>query len=216
MFEVVEKILHRKFIPKKTPLEVQALTGTHVAILAADGFEQSELFQPKEALEKAGAVVHIISLHRGKIKGWNHTSWGKSIDVDLTIREAWSVEFDYLMLPGGVLSPDKLRENAEAVAFAMSFVHKHRPIAAICHGPQLLIETGGLKGRTITSYPSIRTDLINAGARWIDEKVVIDHRFITAQRPSDIQAFNDAMIGEYSKAKLHHTIPNTEGYVVTL
>lgn len=215
MFEFVEKILHRRFLPKPTPLEPRPLAGTHVAILATDGFEQSELFLPKEVLERAGAVTHVISLHRGKIKGWNHGAWGKTIDVDMTVREAWSTEFDYLLLPGGVLNPDKLRENAETVAFVMSFVNKHRPIAAICHGPQLLIETGGLKGRTVTSYPSIKTDIENAGAHWINERVVIDHRLITGQRPADLAVFNAAMIREFSEHKIH-AIPNTEGYASTL
>ncbi|WP_408096871.1 type 1 glutamine amidotransferase domain-containing protein [Peredibacter sp. HCB2-198] len=216
MFEVVEKLLHRRFLPKHTPLEPRPLAGTHVAILATDGFEQSELFLPKVALERAGAVTHVISLQKGKIKGWNHTNWGKTIEVDMTVREAWSMEFDFLLLPGGVINPDKLRENAEAVAFAMSFVNKHRPIAAICHGPQLLIETGGLKGRTLTSYPSIKTDIENAGGHWINEKVVIDHRFITSQRPSDIPAFNDAMIQEFAEHKIRHILPDTEGYASTL
>lgn len=216
MFESLERFFKKKTAPLNFQHEIRELTGTHVAILATDGFEQSELFEPKEALEKAGAIVHIISLRPGKIKGWNEGNWGRTITVDMTVREAWSMEFDSLVLPGGVINPDKLRENSEAVAFVMSFVNKHRPIAAICHGVQTLIETGAVKGKRITSYPSLRTDLTNAGAHWIDRDVVIDHKIITSRKPADIPAFNDAIIREFTYGRIHSAIPSTEGFVATL
>lgn len=215
MFESLEK-----FFKKKTTHfmshDIRELTGCHGAILATDGFEESELFEPKAALEKSGAITHIISLRPGKIKGWKDANWGRSINVDMTVREAWSMEFDFLMLPGGVMNPDKLRNNAEAVAFVMSFVNKHRPIAAICHGVQTLIETGAVKGKRMTSWPSLKTDLMNAGAHWVDKDVVIDHKIITSRKPADIPAFNDAMIREFTYGRLHAHLPNTEGYVTTL
>jgi protease I len=215
MFESLEKF----FKKKESPFihhEHRELSGCHVAILATDGFEQSELFEPKAALEREGAITHIVSLRPGKIKAWNEGNWGKTIDVDMTVREAWSMEFDFLMLPGGVLNPDKLRNNAEAVAFVMSFVNKNRPIAAICHGVQTLIETGAVKGKQLTSWHSLRTDLVNAGAHWVDKEVVVDHKIITSRKPADIPAFNETMIREFSIGRLHSTMPNTEGYVVTL
>jgi protease I len=215
MFEKVEQ-----FLKKKTPVyqgqEIRELTGTHVAILATHGFEQSELLEPKKALETAGAVVYIVSLRPGKIRAWKEGHWGIFVNVDLTVREAWSIEFDALVLPGGVLNPDKLRENTEAVAFALSFMKKKRPIAAICHGVQTLIETGVVKGRNVTSYPSLKTDLENAGACWSDQEVVVDHKLITSRKPSDLPAFNKAMIREFTFGKIHSPRPSSEGYAATL
>lgn len=216
MFETIENFFKKKNANTLLHHDHRELAGCHVAILATDGFEQSELFEPKAALEKEGAITHVISLRPGKIKAWNEGNWGKTIDVDMTVREAWSMEFDFLVLPGGVLNPDKLRGNAEAVAFVMSFVNKGRPIAAICHGVQTLIETGAVKGKQLTSWPSLRTDLVNAGAHWVDKEVVIDHKIITSRKPADIPAFNEAMIREFSMGRLHASMPNTEGYVVTL
>jgi protease I len=216
MFESVEKFFKNKKAPISFGHDIRELTGCHGAILSTDGFEQSELFEPKAALERAGAIMHVVSLRPGKIKAWKDGNWGKTIDVDMTVREAWSMEFDFLVLPGGVLNPDKLRNNAEAVAFVMSFVNKHRPIAAICHGVQTLIETGALKGKKLTSWPSLKTDLINAGADWVDKEVVIDHKIITSRKPSDIPAFNDAIIREFTYGRIHSHLPNTEGYVTTL
>jgi protease I len=191
------------------------LSEAHIAILATDGFEQSELFEPKAALEKAGAITHVVSLRPGKIKAWNHENWGKTIDVDMTIREAWSMEFDALLLPGGVINPDRLRANAEAVAFVMSFINKHRPVAAICHGVQMLIETGALKHRRITSWPSLKTDIMNAGAHWVDKDVVIDHKIITSRKPQDIPAFNKAIIREFSYGRIRHEERGKEGFDIT-
>lgn len=215
MFEKIEGFFKKKQPAKVSP-ESKELSGAHIAILATDGFEQSELLEPRYALERAGAVTHVVSLRPGKIKAWNEGNWGKTVDVDMTVREAWSMEFDCLVLPGGVLNPDKLRGNAEAVAFVMSFVNKNRPIAAICHGVQTLIETGALSGMRLTSWPSLKTDLVNAGAIWVDKEVVVDHRIVTSRKPADIPAFNEAMIQEFSYRKLHSTLPDTEGYVTTL
>jgi protease I len=175
------------------------IEGHKVAILATDGFEQSELFDPKEALERAGAEVTIVSLKPGEIKGWKHTDWGKTIGVDQIVGEANPEELDALMLPGGVINPDKLRMEPAAVKFAKAFVDAGKPIAAICHGPQLLIETGAVRGRKLTSWPSLKTDLTNAGAQWVDEQVVVDNGLVTSRKPDDIPAFNAKMIEEFAE-----------------
>lgn len=195
---------------------IKELSGTRAAILACDGFEESELLEPKKALEAVGVEVIIVSLEEGKIKGWSGKNWGKSIDVDMTVLDAFDEEFDFLVLPGGVVNPDKLRNNANAVAFVQSFVNKRRPIAAICHGVQTLIETGFVKGKTLTSWSSLRTDLLNAGANWVDEEVVVDHWLITSRKPGDLPAFNSVMIKEFIDFHITHAMPNTESYVVTL
>src|SRR6266404_4880851 len=142
------------------------LTGKKVAILIADGFEQVEMTEPRKALEEAGALTHIISPNPERVKGWQHTQWGDSFDVDVRLEKANASNYDALMLPGGVTNPDKLRINTDAVAFVKEFVRNGKPIAAICHGPWTLIEAGGVKGRTMTSWPSLKTDLKNAGATW--------------------------------------------------
>lgn len=192
----------KKMLKGQRSIKSSALTDLHIAILATDGFEQSELFSPKEALENAGAIVHIISLRPGKIKGWNHDRWGKTVKVDMTLRQAWSMDFDAIVLPGGVMNPDKLRSHPEVIAFISAFMNKKRPIAAICHGAQTLIETGALKGHRLTSWPSIKQDLINAGALWEDKEVVIDNKLITSRKPDDLVAFNDAIIREFSFEKI--------------
>ena len=174
--------------------ETKKLSGKKIAILATDGFEQSELFEPKKALEAAGAEVSVISIKDGKIKGWNQGDWGQSIAVDFTLEGTSPEDYDALMLPGGVMNPDKLRNNVLAVEFAQSFTEASKPIAAICHGPQLLIETGWLRGKTMTSFPSLKTDLKNAGANWEDEEVVNDQGLVTSRKPDDIPAFNKEMI----------------------
>ncbi len=173
------------------------LTSKHIAILATDGFEESELFDPKKALEEAGAKVEIISLKKGDIKAWKKNDWGKSIHVDATVDEAKVAEFDALMIPGGVMNPDKLRNDKKAVAFVKSFVNEGKPIASICHGPQVLIETGMTKGRRLTSWSSLKTDLMNAGAEWVDEEVVVDKGLVTSRCPDDIPAFNKKMIESF-------------------
>lgn len=177
------------------------LTGKTIAILAADGFEQSELLEPKSALEEAGAKTEIISLQAGTIKGWNKKDWGESIDVDKTVGEASASEYDGLLVPGGVMSPDKLRADEEAVAFVREFFEQHKPVGAICHGPWILAEADVLDDRTVTSYSSIKTDLKNAGANWVDQEVIVDNGLVTSRSPADIPAFNAKLIEEFSEGK---------------
>ena len=175
------------------------LDGIKVAILATDGFEQSELFEPKRALEEAGAEVSIVSLEEGEIKGWNHTEWGESVAVDLTVTKANADDFDALQLPGGVMNPDKLRMNKEAVGFVKSFFDAGKPVAAICHAPWTLIEADVVRGKTVTSWASLRMDLENAGAKWVDQEVIVDNGLVTSRNPDDIPAFNQKMIEEFAE-----------------
>ncbi|HWZ04485.1 MAG TPA: type 1 glutamine amidotransferase domain-containing protein [Mucilaginibacter sp.] len=175
------------------------LSNRVVAILTEAGFEQIELTSPKAALEAAGATVHIISPKKGKIRAWDKTNWGIEIDVDRELGDVSPDDYDALVLPGGVLNPDKLRQNVEAIVFVASFLEEGKPIAAICHGPQMLIETDMIYGRKLTSYPSLQTDLRNAGAEWIDEEVVVDNGLVTSRRPADLNAFNKKMIAEFAE-----------------
>jgi protease I len=172
------------------------LSNKKVAILTEEGFEQIELTSPMEALQAAGATVHVISPKSGQVKAWNHTDWGIEIKVDKPLSEANPDDYDALVLPGGVLNPDKLRTNKDAVAFVSAFLDEGKPVAAICHGPQTLIETGMLSGRKMTSYPSIQTDLKNAGVEWVDEEVVVDNGLVTSRKPDDLDAFNRKIIEE--------------------
>lgn len=176
------------------------LDNKNIAILATDGFEESELFEPKKALEDAGAKVNIVSLKSGDIKAWKKTDWGKSIHVDTLVGNADSEQFDALLIPGGVMNPDKLRNDKSAVDFVKSFVNAGKPIASICHGPQVLIETGITKGKTLTSWASLKTDLTNSGATWVDREVVVDKNLITSRCPEDIPAFNKKMIESFAAA----------------
>jgi protease I len=175
------------------------LNGKTVAILSENGFEEIELTSPKKALEDAGATVHIVSPQKEKVKAWNHDHWSIELPVDKNIADARPENYDALILPGGVLNPDKLRRNKDAVEFAKDFLEAGKPIAAICHGPQLLIETGLLEGRDITSYPSIQTDLKNAGANWHDREVVVDNGLVTSRSPEDLDAFNKKMVEEIAE-----------------
>jgi len=177
----------------------KSLQGKMVAILATDGFEESELFEPKKALDEAGAKTVIVSLKKGKIKAWNHGNWGKTLDVDMTVEEADPEDFDALFVPGGVMNPDKLRADDKAVDFALSFVESGKPIASICHGPQFLIETGIVAGKKLTSWPSVKTDIINAGGVWYDTEVMVDGGLVTSRKPDDIPAFNRKMIEEFAE-----------------
>lgn len=177
----------------------RTLANKKIAIVVADGFEESEFTKPLEALQNANASVDIVSIKNGKVKSWNHIDWGKEYDVDKSIETADSKDYDALVLPGGVMSPDRLRTDKSIVAFVSSFMEEGKPIAAICHGPWTLIETGRLKGRKMTSYPSIKTDLINAGADWSDEEVVVDNGLITSRRPDDLPAFCSKMIEEFAE-----------------
>ena len=180
---------------------MEKLSGKRIAILVDQGFEQVELAQPKDALEKAGAQTQIVSPREGKVKGWKTDDWGDEFKVDVNLDSANGEQFDALLLPGGVMNPDKLRKNEKAVAFVKSFVDSGKPIAAICHGPWTLIEAGAVKDRKMTSWPSLKTDLRNAGANWVDEEVVTDNGLVTSRKPDDIPAFNKKMIEEFSKGR---------------
>ena len=175
------------------------LTGKTVAVLATHGFEQSELEQPVAALKEAGATVHIVSPEGGKIKGWKDKNWGDEVTVDKVLSEADAGTYDALVLPGGVMNPDMLRVNKDAVDFVTTFVEESKPIGAICHGPWTLVETNALKGRTLTSYPSIRTDLENAGATWVDEEVHVDNGLVTSRTPKDLPAFCKKLVEEVAE-----------------
>jgi protease I len=175
--------------------------GKKVAIITEHGFEEVELTSPMNALEQAGVQVHIISPQKGMVKGWNHDHWSIELPVDKTIDEARPEDYDMLLVPGGVLNPDKMRMNPACVAFAQHFLEQGKPLAAICHGPQLLIETGMLDGRKMTSYPSVRTDLVNAGVIWVDEEVVVDNGLVTSRSPEDLEAFNKKMLEELGEGK---------------
>ncbi|GAB3915699.1 type 1 glutamine amidotransferase domain-containing protein [Mucilaginibacter boryungensis] len=176
-----------------------SLSEKKVAILTEEGFEQVELTSPKKALEAAGATVHVISPRSGKIKAWDTDKWGIEIDVDKTLDSVSPDDYDALVLPGGVMNPDKLRQNKSAVAFVSAFLDESKPVAAICHGPQMLIETGLIGGRTLTSFPSLQTDIKNAGGHWIDEEVVVDNGLVTSRRPDDLPAFNKKAIEEIAE-----------------
>ncbi|GGK15058.1 protease [Yeosuana aromativorans] len=180
---------------------MEKLSKKRVAILATNGFEESELSEPKKALEQAGAHVDIVSENEGTIKSWANGNWGKSYDVNTTLDHVTQDHYDALMLPGGVINPDTLRKNKKAVSFVRSFFENGKPIAAICHGPSLLIEADVLKGRKVTSYNSIKKDIENAGAHWLDEAVVVDQGLITSRNPQDIEAFNAKLIEEIYEDK---------------
>lgn len=177
------------------------LRNKRVAALVDNGFEQSELLEPKKALEAAGAKVDVVSPQSGKVKAWQHTAWGQEVGVDRPLETARADEYDALLLPGGVMNPDKLRANGKAVAFVKAFVDAGKPIAAICHGPWTLIEAGAVRGRRMTSWPSLQTDLRNAGAEWVDQEVVTDNGLVTSRKPDDIPAFNRKMIEEFAEGR---------------
>jgi protease I len=174
---------------RRSPM-AQTLKGVKVAILATDGFEQSELLEPRRALDEAGARTEVVSLKTGNIKGWNHKEWGESVTVDQTVDSIDAKNYDALLLPGGVMNPDNLRMDAKAVAFVKGFFDAKKPVAAICHGPWTLIEAGAVKGRTLTSWPSLKTDIRNAGGSWVDREAVVDGNLVTSRNPKDIPAFN--------------------------
>ncbi len=177
------------------------LSNRKIAILSEHGFEQSELIEPQKALLEAGATVHVISPQKDSIKAWDKDNWGVEIKVDKLLTNANPDDYDGLLIPGGVMNPDTMRKNEDCVNFVKSFFEKGKPIASICHGPQLLIETGALKGRNMTSYPSIKTDLINAGVNWEDSEVVVDNGLVTSRSPKDIPAFNAKMIEEFAEGR---------------
>jgi len=179
----------------------KSLKGLRVAILIADGFEQSEMEDPRKALTDAGAETMIVSPAQGKVKGWKSKTWGDEFPVDLKLGQANPEDFDALLLPGGLINPDKLRLETKAIDFVKSFVKAKKPIAAICHAPWILINAEGVKGKNITSYDSIKIDLINAGAKWVDKEVVVDENIVTSRKPDDIPAFNKAMITLFGQTK---------------
>ena len=181
---------------------MERLNGKKIAILVADGFEQVELSEPRKALDDAGAQTRIVSPAQGKVKGWNHTQWGDELPVDLPLGRARADEFDGLLLPGGVMNPDHLRRNPEAQRFVKAFFDAGKPVAAICHGPWTLIDAGVARGRKMTSYESIQTDLKNAGVEWTDQEVVVDGNLVTSRKPDDIPAFNRAMVELFAKAEV--------------
>ncbi len=175
------------------------LNKKRVAVMATDGFEQSEFKKPIKALKNEGILVDVISVKQGKIKGWKETEWGDEFKVDLTVDKALSTDYDMLVLPGGVINTDSLRTNKPAVKFVSEFFEQGKPIAAICHAGSILIETGFLTGKQMTSYKSIKTDLINAGVDWKDDEVVVDNKLITSRSPKDLPAFCKKMIEELKK-----------------
>jgi protease I len=182
-------------------MQQHVLRGKRVAIVATDGFEQLELTEPKRALEEAGAIVDVISINPGKIQGMNHMDQGDRIKVDKTIDEANPRDYDNLVLPGGVANADQLRVDKKVVAFVKSFFDSGKPVAAICHAPWTLIEADAVRGRRMTSWPSLQTDLRNAGANWVDEEVVVDRGLITSRKPDDLPKFNEQMIKEFGASR---------------
>jgi protease I len=177
------------------------LKNKKIAVLMTDGFEEVEYTKPRKALDDANAEVHVISIKSGKVKAWNSDNWGESYNVDKTLDQVTAADYDGLLLPGGVMNPDQLRMNDLAVEFVKDFLASGKPIAAICHAPQLLIETHALQGRELTSYPSIATDLQNAGARWVNKEVVVDQGLTTSRDPDDIPAFIEKMLEEFAEGK---------------
>lgn len=177
------------------------LQGKVVAIIAADMFEQVELAAPRHALEGAGAETHLISLSPGEIQGFNHFDKADKLMVDKTIEEVDASDYDALMIPGGVGNPDRLRGDENVVRFVQELFEAGKPVAAICHGPWVLVEAGVVKGLTLTSWPTLQTDIRNAGGTWVDQEVVVDQGLVTSRKPDDIPAFNDKMIEEFGEGK---------------
>jgi protease I len=179
----------------------QELSGKKIAILATDGFEQVELTEPMKALKNAGATVEVVAPHDGEIQGMNHHDKGDKIKVDRTLEQAKPDDYDAIVLPGGVANPDQLRTIGRAVAFARHFFDAKKPIAVICHGPWTLVEAGVVKGVEMTSWPSVKTDLVNAGARWVDREVVVDRGIVSSRKPADLPAFCKKMIEEFREGR---------------
>ena len=177
------------------------LDGKKVAILVADGFEQVEMTEPRKALQNAGAETRIVSPKSGQIQGMNHADKGDKFDVDLELDEARPEDFDALMIPGGLMNPDQLRSTPTALEFTRHFFREGKPVAAICHGPWVLIDAGVVRGRTLTSWPAIKTDVKNAGGKWVNEEVVVDNGLVTSRKPDDIPAFNAKMIEEFCEGR---------------
>ena len=180
------------------------LNGRRVAILVTDGFEQVEMTRPREALQQAGAITELISPEGKEVQGMNHSDKGDKFRPEKSLASARAEDYDALLLPGGVANPDRLRTLPEAVHFVEQFFKGEKPVAAICHGPWLLVEAGAVKGRTVTSWPSLKTDIRNAGGNWVDREVVVDHGLVTSRKPDDIPAFNRKMIEEFAEGVHAH------------
>jgi protease I len=179
------------------------LNGLKVAILVTDGFEQVEMTEPRKALDQAGAETHLVSPKQDRVRGWQFTDWGDDFQVDDPLARVKPDEFDALLLPGGVINPDKLRMEPQAVAFVKAFFDAGKPVAAICHGPWMVIEPGAARGRRIASWPSLKTDVRNAGGTWVDQEAVVDGNLVTSRKPNDIPAFNREMIALFGNAAVH-------------
>lgn len=175
------------------------LNNIKVAILVENGFEQSEMAEPRKALDNAGAKTFLISPNKDKVKGWQHLDWGDEFPVDVPLDEAKPDDYDALLLPGGVMSPDKLRMQPKAVVFVKKFFEENKPVAAICHGPWSLVEADVVRGKTLTSWPSLKTDIKNAGGNWVDKPAVVDNNLVTSRQPDDIPEFNEQMIKLFVK-----------------
>jgi len=184
------------------------LTGKRIAILVDEGFEQVELIKPRKALDKVGAQTEIVSPQEGQVRGWNMKKWGKFVPVDISLESADPASYDALLLPGGVMNPDKLRMNPKAVDFVKHFFDAGKPVASICHGPWMVVEAGAASGRTLTSWPSLQTDIRNAGGMWVDQEVVTDQGLVTSRKPDDIKAFNKKMIEEFAEGQ--HKVGSAE------
>jgi protease I len=180
---------------------MEKLKGLKIAILVTDGFEQVELTEPRQALDEAGAQTHVVSPKDGRVRGWKFTDWGDEFPVDVPLTRAAPESYDALLLPGGVMNPDRLRMLPAAVEFVRAFFDAGKPVAAICHGPWTVIEAGAARGRRITSWPSLKTDLRNAGADWVDEEVVVDKGLVSSRKPDDIPAFNRATIDLFGRTR---------------
>ena len=179
------------------------LSDVKVAILVESGFEQVELTRPRQALDDAGAITQVVSPQRERVRGWNFTEWGDEVPVDVSLDRASAANFDALLLPGGVMNPDTLRMEPAAIRFIKAFFDDDKPVAVICHGPWTVIEADVARGRRIASWPSLKTDLRNAGADWVDEEVVVDGNLVSSRKPEDIPAFNREMINVFSRARAH-------------
>src|SRR5918996_4641400 len=178
-----------------------SLKGVKVAILVTDGFEQVELIEPRKAFDGEGAETRVVSPKDEQVRGWKFTDWGDSVPVDVALNRASARDFDALLLPGGVMNPDSLRIIPQAVEFIKAFFDAGKPVAAICHGPWTVIEAGAARGRRIASWPSLKTDLKNAGAEWVDQEVVVDANLVSSRKPDDIPAFNRAMVELFSRVR---------------
>src|SRR4030095_6868082 len=195
----VREIRSRSMNRSRANTSSESLKGRKVAILATDGFEQSELIEPRKALDHAGAKTVVVAPKSGAIKGWKAKTWGDDVAVDVPLEKANPDDYDALLLPGGVLNPDRLRTESKAVSFVRAFFDSEKPVAAICHGPMLLIEADVLRGRRLTSWPSLKTDIRSAGGEWSDEEVIVARGLVTSRKPDDIPVFNRRMIEEIAE-----------------